>query len=101
MVDVKRSNLKLVERARRIFRSVLEPIQGESDHSTIHFSIDIADDAAVDRLIDDCDGSVKLAMVAARWSCTPEEARTKLEAAKGILRKALFPENLPVSNGRL
>jgi len=83
MADVKRSNIKLVNRARNIFRSVLEPLNG------VKMSIDLNNGDAIDCLIDDCDGSVKRAMVAARWSCSPAEAKERLDAVGGILKKAL------------
>ena len=89
MVDVKRSNYKLVHRARRIFRAVLEPLARPPQ--SIELSVDLEDDDAVDQLIDECDGSVKLAMVAARWKCAPAEASKRLEAAGGLLKKALQP----------
>lgn len=81
MVDVKRSNAKLVMRARGIVRTVLQPYDGR-------LSINLSDDAALDKLIDDC-GSVKTAMVAARWKCGREEAERRLRAAGGILKVAL------------
>jgi N-acetylmuramic acid 6-phosphate etherase len=87
MVDVKRSNHKLVNRARRIFRCVLEPLT--LPPTSIKLPLNLQDDQAVDALIDECDGSVKLAMVAARWSCTPAEATAKLNKADGLLKRAL------------
>jgi N-acetylmuramic acid 6-phosphate etherase len=87
MVDVKRSNIKLVNRARNIFRMVLEPLT--LPPAEIMLGVDINDDEAVDRLIDSCDGSVKRAMVAARWKCSPAEAKERLDVAQGVLKKAL------------
>ncbi len=87
MVDVQSSNLKLVDRARRIFRAILIPLV-ESDPTT-HPSIDVSDDAELDKLIKECGGSVKTALVAARWSCGAEEARKRLEGVDGILKRAL------------
>jgi N-acetylmuramic acid 6-phosphate etherase len=87
MVDVKRSNIKLVNRARNIFRSVLEPLA--LPPTSAKMEIDLDDGAAVDALIDSCGGSVKCAMVAARWNCSPAEAKARLEAVSGILKKAL------------
>lgn len=83
MVDVRRSNAKLVARARLIVRTVLEPYAKRG-----RIALDLSDDAAVDRLIDEC-GSVKAAMVAARWACAREEAERRLRAAGGILKHAL------------
>lgn len=85
MVDVKRSNHKLVHRARRIFRAVLEPLT----LPPWKIDLNLQDDEAIDRLIEACEGSVKQAMVAARWDCTPREANERLEKAAGLLKKAL------------
>lgn len=87
MVDVKRSNLKLVTRARSIFRAVLEPLSRPPTNAIL--SVDLDDDLAIDALIDACDGSVKVAMVSARWQCDPAEAQDRLDAVDGILKKAL------------
>lgn len=83
MVDVRRSNAKLVARARLIVRTVLEPYARRA-----RLAVDLADDAAVDRLIDEC-GSVKAAMVAARWACAREDAEARLREAGGVLKHAL------------
>lgn len=87
MIDVKRSNLKLLTRARHVFRSVLIPLS--SPPSNLTFRMDLSDDQAVDNLIDACDGSVKRAVVAARWNCSSEQALRLLESAGGILKQAL------------
>ncbi len=84
MVDVKRSNAKLINRARGIFRAVLEPYA-----TKVELAVALEDDEGIDRLIDACDGSVKKGMVAARWRCSPKEATERLEAADGLLKKAL------------
>jgi len=70
MVDVKRSNVKLISRARLVFRSVL------------------SDDEAIDHLMEQCGDSVKTAIVAARWD-SPKEASERLAAADGVLKLAL------------
>jgi N-acetylmuramic acid 6-phosphate etherase len=98
MVDVKRSNIKLINRARLIFRSVLQPIVDQG--ATL--DIDLADDLAIDDLMDACGGSVKRSMVAARWRCTPDEATRRLDAADGLLKTALATRSAPngvVTNG--
>lgn len=77
MIDVKSSNEKLVDRARRIFRSALPA-------STFY---DISQDRVVDELIANCDGSVKLALVVAKKGCLPQEGKQKLEDVGGSLRK--------------
>ncbi|KAF8063390.1 putative glucokinase regulator family protein [Lyophyllum atratum] len=84
MVDVKSSNNKLIDRARRIFRT-LQPNTKLSD-------------LEIDALIESCDGSVKWALVVEKLGCSIEDAGTKLEAAGGILRKAWdsIPDNLPI-----
>ncbi|KAF5375927.1 hypothetical protein D9615_008227 [Tricholomella constricta] len=74
MVDVKSSNNKLVDRARRIFRT-LQP----------HTSLS---DSEIDSLVGSCDGSVKMALVAEKLKCPANVARAKLEEAGGVLRKA-------------
>lgn len=78
MIDVKASNEKLVDRARRIFRTALP----KSPY------YDISRDGVVDILMTACDGSVKLALVVAKLGCTPAEGRSRLEAAGGALREA-------------
>lgn len=85
MVDVKRSNAKLINRARGIFRAVLEPYAAKG----LELAVRLDDDEGIDRLIDACDGSVKKAMVAARWRCSPAQACQRLESADGLLKKAL------------
>ena len=87
MVDVRSTNAKLIDRARRIFRAVLTPIL-DTDPS-IQPSIDVNDDEMVDRLIRSCEGSVKIALVVARWTCKVDEAKTRLDRVDGILRRAL------------
>jgi N-acetylmuramic acid 6-phosphate etherase len=83
MVDVQRSNLKLVSRARAIFRSILSSLP-------LSISFDLDDDDAIDTLIDACEGSVKQAMIAARWDCSPSDAKCRLERADGMLKKAIM-----------
>jgi N-acetylmuramic acid 6-phosphate etherase len=84
MVDVQRTNLKLINRAREIFRAVFDSF------STTHISLDLRNDDEIDHLIDSCEGSVKQASVAAKWGCSPREAKLKLERAEGILKIALM-----------
>lgn len=88
MVDVKRSNAKLINRARGIFRAVLEPYAAKG----IELAVGLEDDDGIDRLIDSCDGSVKKGMVAARWCCSPAQAQKLLEEADDLLKKALEAE---------
>jgi N-acetylmuramic acid 6-phosphate (MurNAc-6-P) etherase len=88
MVDVRSSNFKLVNRARRIFRSVLEPLSHPP--YSISLDIDLNSDSEIDALVNACGGNTKQAIVAARWSCAPDEAAKRLEAENGVLKKALF-----------
>ncbi|KAK4689145.1 hypothetical protein P7C73_g967, partial [Tremellales sp. Uapishka_1] len=86
MVDVKSSNIKLVNRSRKIIRAVLEPLEHTQ---AVRLSIDLKDDAAVDKLVQLCAGSTKQAIVAARWSCSPEESLERLRRVDGVLKKAI------------
>jgi len=79
MIDLKSSNEKLVDRARRIFRSVI----------TASEYYEISQDSVVDSIIAMCDGSLKLALVVAKIGCSPTEGRQRLEAAGGVLRKVI------------
>ncbi|GLB42931.1 putative glucokinase regulator family protein [Lyophyllum shimeji] len=83
MVDLKSSNNKLVDRARRIFRT-LQPQTLRSD-------------SEIDSLVASCDGSVKLALVVEKLGCSVDEARARLDAAGGVLRRAWdsVPADLP------
>lgn len=79
MVDLKMSNEKLRDRARRVVRSIVP--------STA--SIDIHNDEVLDRVLATCDGQVKLSILVAALGCTVKEGRSRLEASSGLLRKAL------------
>jgi N-acetylmuramic acid 6-phosphate etherase len=72
MVDMRASNSKLADRARRIVRAVtqLSPTETEA-------------------LLTSCDGEVKTAIVSQHRGVSPTEARQLLSAAHGHLRKAL------------
>lgn len=83
MVDLKTSNLKLVDRSRRIFR-------------TLHPSA-VLSDSGIDQLISSCDGSVKLALVVAKSGCSVEEGKAKLETAGGVLKRAWESETSNVA----
>jgi N-acetylmuramic acid 6-phosphate etherase len=74
MVDVKTANNKLVDRARRIFRTLLP-------HTLLQ-------DHQIDELITACGGSVKLALVVQKYGCSIEDARDKLDKAGGVLKRA-------------
>ena len=77
MVDLRATNLKLTERARRI----VEALTG-------------CDGLRADELLKRCDGEVKTAIVSHKLDLPPEAARARLKAAQGHLRHALGSENL-------
>ncbi|KAG6844033.1 hypothetical protein H0H87_010445 [Tephrocybe sp. NHM501043] len=83
MVDVKSSNKKLIDRARRIFRTLL-PRTSLSD-------------TEIDALVASCDGSVKLAAVVEKLHCSVSDAQERLEAAGGVLRRAWDTSNTAVN----
>ena len=72
MVDLRASNTKLTDRARRIVRSVTKLSDRESQ-----------------QLLDDCGGEVKTAIVSHYTGYPYAEARQLLAAADGHLRRAL------------
>jgi N-acetylmuramic acid 6-phosphate etherase len=72
MVDLRATNAKLLDRARRL---------------VMHFTK--LDEAAAEKLLGACDGDLKTAIVANRCAVAPDEARTRLEKAGGRLREAL------------
>lgn len=72
MVDLKASNSKLRDRARRIVAAAAN-ISGE----------------AAAELLERCNGEVKTAIVAARRGVSAEQARRELERARGSVRNAL------------
>jgi N-acetylmuramic acid 6-phosphate etherase len=72
MVDLRASNTKLADRARRIVRAVTNLSEQESE-----------------RLLRDCAGEVKTAIVRHYTGYTSADARQLLSASQGHLRKAL------------
>jgi N-acetylmuramic acid 6-phosphate etherase len=82
MVDLNATNSKLTARAKRIVRTLTE-----------------LDDDKVTALLDRCDGEVKTAIVSYRLDLSPDQARSKLKAAEGHLRRALESVSLP--NGQV
>lgn len=72
MVDMKASNTKLNDRARRIVRDATGVTDGEAK-----------------RLLEESTGDVKVAIVSHLTGAMAEEARTMLESANGHLRRAL------------
>lgn len=82
MVDLSIRNIKLADRARRVIRAVVPPPRLET----------LQDDDEVDKLIKDCGGSVKLAILSAILQCDAATAKKKLEDNEGVLRKVLQVE---------
>ncbi len=72
MVDLRATNTKLIDRARRI----VVQLTGLTSEEAV-------------RLLERCDGEVKTAVVVHRCRCSPEEARRRLQRADGHLRRAL------------
>ncbi|KAF9450264.1 N-acetylmuramic acid 6-phosphate [Macrolepiota fuliginosa MF-IS2] len=96
MVDVKPSNLKLRDRARRIFRTVL-PATALSD-------------LQIDELLSSCQDNVKLALVVENHKCSVLDAAKILHDAEGVLKRALegsldiedtLPAHVASTNDRL
>ena len=72
MVDVQPTNQKLLARARRIVAQACG-----------------IDEAAAQIVLTTCEGEVKTAIVSQLLGCSPAEARQRLAAAGGVVRKAL------------
>lgn len=76
MVDLRATNIKLAERARRIVSTLAG-----------------CDGPQADDLLKRCDGEVKTAIVSHKLGLPPEMARARLKAAQGHLRNVLEPDN--------
>jgi N-acetylmuramic acid 6-phosphate etherase len=72
MVDLRASNVKLMDRALRIVETLTD-----------------CKGAAARELLERCDGEVKTAVVAQRLQVPAREARERLQAARGHLRRVL------------
>lgn len=72
MVDVQATNAKLRARAQRIVSEACDLPPGEAA-----------------RLLEACDGEVKVAIVSALAGLTPAEARERLQRSGGVVREAL------------
>ncbi len=72
MVDLRASNVKLMDRAQRIVEALTD-----------------CKGPAARELLERCDGEVKTAVVSARLQVSAQEARGHLEAARGHLRRVL------------
>ncbi|MBX3399195.1 MAG: N-acetylmuramic acid 6-phosphate etherase [Gemmataceae bacterium] len=81
MVDLKASNHKLVERAKRIVQTVTE-----------------LPTPVANALLDRCQGEVKTAIVAHLAGVGPDTARERLAAAQGRIRSALGTNTVSVLN---
>lgn len=82
MVDLKISNEKLHDRARRVVRAIVP--------RTAVF--DVSKNDVLDGILARCDGHVKLTILVATSGCSLEEGRAKLQASTGSLKKALEME---------
>lgn len=74
MVDLKTSNVKLVDRALRIYRTLL-PDSALSD-------------TEIDDLINACNGSLKRALVVGKLGCSVPDAIARLDSVGGVLKRA-------------
>ncbi len=83
-MDVKASNGKLVDRARRIIRTVAAEVGLPPSYSSI-----FADDEQLDAVVRRCDGSVKLALVVVVSGWGLDLCRDALERRGGNLRAVL------------
>lgn len=83
MVDLKMSNEKLRDRARRVVRAVVSSSA----------AYDVSQDTVLDDILSRCDGNVKLAILVAILGCSPEQGKDKLKAQSGVLSRVLSVEN--------
>ena len=90
MVDLKSSNNKLKHRSRRILRAICGETFYVYDQQTNKLTLSkVASEDDVDKLIEMCGGSVKLAILVAKTGWDVETAREKLAAVNGLLSKLL------------
>jgi N-acetylmuramic acid 6-phosphate etherase len=76
MIDVKATNKKLQQRARNIIRAICGPSSPKSDDE-------------LDRTLESCNGSVKLAVATILLQTSAQEAAKRLDAAQGVLAEVL------------
>jgi len=89
MVDVRASNVKLRKRARRIVAAAVNELRNaKCEWQIANYKSRVTEDE-VERVLDTCNGEVKTAIVALANGISPEEARQKLDAVGGIVRRAL------------
>lgn len=81
MIDVKATNIKLQQRARNILRFV------GGEHCT-------QTDEELDKILESCHGSVKLAAATIVLDVSAQEAKERLERHKGVLSKVFEEDQL-------
>lgn len=79
MVDLRMSNAKLRDRAKRVVRSVVSSAS----------VLDVSREDVLDEVLSDCNGDVKLSILVATLGCTPSVGRLRLQDAGGSLKQAL------------
>ncbi|EFW98652.1 glucokinase regulator family [Grosmannia clavigera kw1407] len=87
MVDLKMSNEKLRDRARRVVRSAVPD----------NAAVNVEQDDVLDGLLARCGGDVKLSILVAALGCSPDDGRTHLQASAGSLRRALSDDRTRIS----
>lgn len=80
MVDLKATNAKLKQRSRNIIRTLERTASGISDEE-------------LDTIIQECGGSVKLALMTLMTGCEKQPCEERLEQAGGVLSTALQTSN--------
>ncbi|KAH8690932.1 glucokinase regulator family [Talaromyces proteolyticus] len=83
MVDLKTTNDKLRDRARRVVHDIVRSTS----------ALDINQEKLLDQVLAQCDGEVKLSILVATLSCSPEEGKAKLLASSGSLKRAISKPN--------
>lgn len=99
MVDLMPTNLKLRDRTRRILRAVcgneFYVIQnGQVSKSTQFIEEDSNGDSLIDNTLQECGGSLKLAIIIAKTGISVEEAKAILNENGNVLRRALYSASL-------
>ena len=80
MVDMQATNAKLVARARRVIAQAYAMVRPEAPPLS---------EEDITRTLAQCDGEVKTAIVSLLAGVSPEEARKRLKAAGGVVRRAI------------
>lgn len=84
MVDVNAANAKLVDRARRIIRTVAAEVGLPPSYASI-----FTDDEQLDSVVRRCEGSVKLALVVVVSGWGIDLCKDALERRDGVLKAVL------------